>query len=141
MISNIPTELAEFDTSKIFAEKIAWVTDNIGAKWRNILVAPDKTMIKADYLIDSTPNPALDGSSTPDWTHILYEQPFNGNSKATKKITSWKNWKQILGLEDTRIEDIPFYVHGSEDSNVRDIICRLGGDRNGDSVAILSLLI
>ncbi len=86
---------------------------DLGVMWRTILVATDKTMIKGDFLIDSLSSPH--GSFQPEWTHIVYTQPYNTQS-SSKRIQSWKTWKQVLGFGQDE-DEIPFYVHGSEDSS------------------------
>lgn len=77
-------------------EKYQWVEDQLGADWVNrIILTKDKTLIKADYLIDDKPN--ITGvESMPAWEHILYDRPYN--REVNKKRLVWTNWKSVLIL-------------------------------------------
>lgn len=75
-------------------EKFEWVDRVIGAKWvKSIILTKDKTLVKADYIIDDKPE--ITGvEHTPSWEHILYDRPYN--RKADKKRLTWSNWKSVL---------------------------------------------
>ena len=77
-------------------EKYQWVEDQLGADWVNrIILTKDKTLVKADYLIDDKPN--ITGvESMPAWEHILYDRPYN--REVNKKRLVWTNWKSVLNL-------------------------------------------
>lgn len=77
-------------------DKFNWVKNNLGEHWVNKLILTyDKTVIAGDYLIDD--NPEIKGSAIPKWEHIVFDQPYNRDSKTEKRLT-WKNWKEILQL-------------------------------------------
>ncbi|KAA0210574.1 MAG: hypothetical protein OZ913_00480 [Ignavibacteriaceae bacterium] len=77
-------------------DKFIWVKNHLGESWVNRLILTyDKTVITGDFLIDD--NPDIIGSSTPNWEHIVYDQPYNRNSKTVKRLT-WKNWKKVLSV-------------------------------------------
>jgi len=77
-------------------EKFEWVEKHLGAKWVNrIILTKDKTLVKADYIIDDKPE--ITGvENTPSWEHILYDCPYNRG--INKRRITWKNWKSILEL-------------------------------------------
>lgn len=79
-------------------EKYAWVEKNLGYEWvKRTILTKDKTLVFGDYLIDDKPQP--EGVRKPYWEHILYEMPYNGSVKEKRRL-NWKNWKEILKLED-----------------------------------------
>jgi 5'-nucleotidase len=77
-------------------EKFEWVDRVLGSSWVNrIILTKDKTLVKADYIIDDKPE--ITGiEHTPSWQHILYDQPYN--REVNRKRLTWNNWKNILGL-------------------------------------------
>ena len=81
-------------------EKYKWVENIIGPNWvRKIILTKDKTLIKADYLIDD--KPVITGvESEPGWEHILYDRTYNRHND--KRRVTWENWKDIL-LSSARV--------------------------------------
>lgn len=77
-------------------EKYEWVENYLGADWVNrVILTKDKTIIKADYLIDDKPN--ITGvENMPVWEHIVYDRPYN--REVDKRRLDWGNWKSVLGL-------------------------------------------
>jgi len=78
-------------------EKFEWVDRVLGSQWvSNIILTKDKTLVKADYLIDDKPN--ITGvENTPDWEHIVYDQPYNREIDNKRRLT-WGNWKSVLRI-------------------------------------------
>ena len=77
-------------------EKYHWVFDNLGDDWvNNIILTKDKTIVRGDVLIDDMPE--VKGSMTPEWDHVIFDQPYNRNIKDRKRLT-WSNWKEILEI-------------------------------------------
>lgn len=76
-------------------EKYEWVEKFLGADWvKRLILTKDKTLVKADYLIDDKPE--ITGAETvPAWEHILYDRPYNRG--ANRKRLTWANWKEVLG--------------------------------------------
>lgn len=75
-------------------EKYKWVEKFIGPPWvKKLILTKDKTVIKADYLIDDKPE--ITGvEKVPSWEHILYDRPYN---RATnKRRITWETWKDVL---------------------------------------------
>ena len=87
-------------TSPLFAykncvlEKFEWVDRVLGSEWvKRIILTGDKTLVKADYLIDD--NPAIKGvESVPDWEQIIYDRPYNRDMN--KKRITWQTWRAVL---------------------------------------------
>jgi 5'-nucleotidase len=78
-------------------EKFQWVDEHLGHSWiRQLVLTSDKTLVRADILIDD--KPVISGVETPNWEHILYDQPYN-RSDTTKRRLTWQNWKSVLGLD------------------------------------------
>ena len=77
-------------------EKFEWVENHLGSYWtKRIILTKDKTLIKADYIIDDKPE--ITGvESVPGWEHILYDRPYNRD--VNKKRLTWENWKAVLGF-------------------------------------------
>lgn len=75
-------------------EKYRWVDRHLGKAWvKKIIMTKDKTLIKADILVDD--KPSVTGVEIPSWKHVLYSRPYNKNVDAKRRLT-WKNWKEIL---------------------------------------------
>lgn len=75
-------------------EKFEWVDKVLGSQWVDrLLLTKDKTLIKADYLIDDKPN--ITGvEDMPSWEHIVYDCPYNRG--VNKRRITWENWKDVL---------------------------------------------
>lgn len=75
-------------------EKYKWVETFLGAAWvKKIILTKDKTIIKADYLIDDRPE-VTGLESNPAWEHILYDRPYNRG--VNKRRLTWENWKDVI---------------------------------------------
>jgi 5'-nucleotidase len=75
-------------------EKFEWVNEHLGPEWtEKIILTKDKTLVRADILIDDRPE--LPGVDTPTWEHILFEAAYNDNLPEKRRI-NWQNWKMVL---------------------------------------------
>jgi 5'-nucleotidase len=75
-------------------EKYEWVEAQLGKAWTGrVIMTRDKTIVRADYLIDD--NPDIRGLDTPTWEHIIYDQPYNRHITDKRRLT-WDNWKAVL---------------------------------------------
>jgi 5'-nucleotidase len=75
-------------------EKYEWIEEHLGKAWVDkIVITKDKTLVKGDFLIDDKPE--ITGSDTPQWEHILYDQPYNRHLSLQRRLT-WDNWKSII---------------------------------------------
>ena len=77
-------------------EKFEWVDRVLGPDWvKHIIITKDKTLVKADYIIDDKPE--ITGvEKTPGWEHILYDCPYNKD--VNRRRLTWKTWKSVLGF-------------------------------------------
>ena len=75
-------------------EKYEWVEKYLGPSWVNkIILTKDKTVIKADFLIDDKPE--ITGvEKQPGWEHILYDRPYN--SAIERRRLTWETWKDVI---------------------------------------------
>lgn len=75
-------------------EKYKWVESFLGPAWvKKLILTKDKTIIKADYLIDDRPE--VKGlESNPTWEHILYDRPYNRD--VNKRRLTWENWRDVI---------------------------------------------
>lgn len=74
------------------ADKLRWLDTHIGEGWsQRAVVTPDKTVIKGDWLIDDKPN--IHGlKEVPDWTQIVFDQPYNREVTTQPRLMSWEEW-------------------------------------------------
>lgn len=87
--------------SACFSEKHAWVREHFGDDYtRRLIIIKDKTLIRADILVDDHPEPAKKGLLFPAWEHVVYDQPYNQGYPG-RRIT-WREFldepKILLGL-------------------------------------------
>ena len=75
-------------------EKFEWVEQNLGPQWvKRIILTKDKTLVKADILIDDKPE--ITGvEKSPGWEHIIYDRP--DNRSLNRKRLTWASWKSII---------------------------------------------
>ena len=77
-------------------EKFKWVENNLGIEWvDNIILTNDKTLIKGNVLIDDKPN-ILGVNPTPEWTHIIFDQPYNREIVDKIRLTLWSDWRGVI---------------------------------------------
>lgn len=75
-------------------EKYEWVEAHLGAAWtQHMILIRDKTLIRADILIDD--RPAIAGADPPTWEHVLYDQPYNRAVRDKRRLT-WATWETVL---------------------------------------------
>lgn len=67
-------------------DKAFWIRKNLGPEWeQRLIIAPDKSMIRGDALVDDAIKPEWVPRST--WKPIVFEAPFNG--PGTKHGEDW----------------------------------------------------
>lgn len=75
-------------------EKYQWIAQHLGYEWtKKIIVARDKTLIYADFLIDDKSE--ITGLKKPYWKYVLFDKPYNRNVNTEPRIT-WETWEKIL---------------------------------------------
>lgn len=85
-------------------EKYEWVEKHLGREWTGkIILTRDKTFVKGNILIDDSPS--VSGIWEQEWTHILYDQPYNRNVEMPR--VTWatiddlvNEWKEKLNRAD-----------------------------------------
>jgi 5'-nucleotidase len=76
-------------------EKHGWIMRHFGKKWtEKIILTRDKTLVHGDVLIDDKPE--VTGAMVPSWKHVYFDQPYNRENLARKRITSWKHWREVI---------------------------------------------
>lgn len=76
------------------SDKLAWLEKHIGAGWAaRAIITSDKTSVRGDLLIDDKPK--IKGEMTPEWEHILFDQPYN-QGESQRRIKSWAEWEHVL---------------------------------------------
>jgi hypothetical protein len=58
----IVAEKGDEFSKKVIDEKYQWIWNNLGGGWFEILVTPDRTLLKADWFISPHPNPGSFGT-------------------------------------------------------------------------------
>jgi 5'(3')-deoxyribonucleotidase len=48
----IHIHMAHNSNPKLLVDKVQWITDNLGKSWRNIIITPDKSLLKGNFFID-----------------------------------------------------------------------------------------
>ncbi|MFB6212499.1 MAG: 5'-3'-deoxyribonucleotidase [Candidatus Magasanikbacteria bacterium] len=77
-----------------FSEKVRWVEKHLGEGFvRRTILTKDKTLIKGDILIDDNPN--VEGFKNPEWSHFIFDRPYNREIKSKERI-SWGDWEKTL---------------------------------------------
>jgi 5'-nucleotidase len=85
--------LAEFRDCVL--EKYEWVDTHLGPAWTTTLILTrDKTLVRGDVLIDD--NPEVRGRVTPEWRHVVFDQPYNRAADARFRLGSWRSWREVL---------------------------------------------
>jgi 5'-nucleotidase len=75
--------------------KYEWVERELGESFvKKLIVTKDKTLVKADVLIDDRPE--VTGSAKPEWELILFNATYNINLKDKKRL-DWSNWQDVIG--------------------------------------------
>lgn len=78
------------------SDKIAWIARYYGSHWaQRVILTTDKTLVRGDVLIDDRPD--ITGAETPEWEHVLFSQPYNRHITNQRRISSWSEWRNILG--------------------------------------------
>lgn len=75
-----------------FYNKSEWFFNNLPFLKNQLVITHDKTIIKADYLIDDKAE--ITGiNSSPEWKHILFNQPWNQYKQEGYhvRIDGWRN--------------------------------------------------
>ncbi|MFP4096538.1 MAG: 5' nucleotidase, NT5C type [Cyclobacteriaceae bacterium] len=87
----IVTAAMEFPDS--LAHKYCWLQEHFPfLHWKNFVFCGDKSIIKADYLIDDHAKNLLHFSGEP----IMYSSPHNMNDKRFRRVNNWQEVAEIF---------------------------------------------
>lgn len=76
------------------SDKLNWIIDHYGSHWAaRVVITADKTIVRGNVLIDD--KPAITGSMTPEWEHVLFDQPYNRDINRPR-ITDWSQWREVI---------------------------------------------
>ena len=83
------------------SDKLNGIIKHYGSHWASrVVITSDKTVVCGDFLIDDKPE--IKGSMEPEWTQILFDQPYNQHVISKPRIRQWtddlfdiiaKEWK------------------------------------------------
>ena len=91
------TSPTPFQYETCVAEKYAWVREYLGSEFlERIIITRDKSVIRGKVLIDDKPH-VKGQCDTPDWTQILFEQPYNLEVNDKPRMCKWSDWRKVLG--------------------------------------------
>ena len=90
------------------SDKVRWLSCLFG-RWAaiNCHLTHDKTLIRADVLIDD--KPTIDGRCRPFWQHIYYDQPWNREAhmdrygvpkdrRGVARLHRWSDWRTLIQI-------------------------------------------
>lgn len=91
---------------KCLQDKSDWVEKHLGddARRRMILTG-DKTLLRADYLIDD--KPSITGEYTPMWQQIIFDQPYNQGIRGLR-LMDWSQWEMYIQLLEEREKSLQY---------------------------------
>lgn len=70
-------------------DKARWLAEHIGDGWeRRLILAPDKSMVRGDVLLDDAPKP--EWLLRAEWVPVIYPWAFNGEHSLWGDIPSWR---------------------------------------------------
>lgn len=78
------------------SDKKNWIMEHLGEFWaRRLILSRDKTLVRGDLLIDDRPD--VHGVADPEWTHVLFDQPYNDHVPASERLRmhGWADWSRI----------------------------------------------
>jgi 5'-nucleotidase len=82
------------DFQNCVLEKYEWVAEHLGPDWiPRLVLTKDKTLVRADILVDDRPE--VEGAETPEWEHVVFDQPYNRHVTDRRRIT-WETWRSLL---------------------------------------------
>jgi 5'-nucleotidase len=80
-------------------EKTEWVLNHLGVDYvKRLILAPDKTLVRGDFLIDDRPDADRAGLLTPVWEHVVFDCPYNRAVVGKRRLAAWRDWRAVLGL-------------------------------------------
>lgn len=68
-------------------DKAAWLRDHFPMLERRLIIAPDKSLVQGDLLLDDAPHPAWFGSAS--WRPVIFSCAFNGAGSEWAGLPRW----------------------------------------------------
>lgn len=75
-------------------EKAAWLREHFPYLEDRLFIAPDKSLVWGDILLDDAPKPKWFHRS--QWNPVIYDCPYNGAGSVWAKLPRW-TWGQPIG--------------------------------------------
>lgn len=90
------TSPSQFNYGGSAAGKYQWCKQWLGEDWMpHLIITRDKTVVRGRVLIDD--KPSIHGAcASPEWTQIIFEQPYNVKVADKPRMTSWSQWRLML---------------------------------------------
>lgn len=77
------------------SDKFAWVIEHLGEEWaQRLILTMDKTAVVGDVLIDDKPK--IHGKVVPEWTHVVFDAPWNQEEHDKPRVMDWSDWKSVV---------------------------------------------
>lgn len=77
------------------SDKKTWLRLYLGDEWaKRLILTKDKTLVRGDILIDDRPD--VLGVAEPEWTHVLFSQPYNDHVIDKPRMDGWSAWQSVL---------------------------------------------
>lgn len=74
-------------------EKYEWTVGYLGQAFADrMILTKDKTLVRGHILIDDKPE--VTGCCVPEWTHVIYTQPYNVAVPGPR--LTWADWREVL---------------------------------------------
>lgn len=79
-------------------DKLDWVSKVLGDEWaQRVIITKDKTLVHGDILVDDKPE--ISGVRTPNWEHVLFDQPYN-QGLAQRRLLNWSDWPALVASKN-----------------------------------------
>lgn len=78
-------------------DKAAWLAEHFGDEWvQRLILAPDKSMVRGDVLLDDAPKPEWFGRA--DWWPVIFPEPWNAAVYPDLPTWDWSSDPRELAL-------------------------------------------
>jgi len=85
----------EINNPTCASDKVAWLHQHFGEWWANrLILTRDKTLVRGHILIDDRPD--VNGVVEPEWTHVLFDQPYNDHVNDKIRLNDWDDWRYVV---------------------------------------------
>jgi 5'-nucleotidase len=77
------------------SEKFQWLCEYFPSLKKKLIIAPDKSLIKGDFLLDDAHKVRWLESGRAEWEPVMFRSPYNGDGSKWGHIRSW-TWGEPL---------------------------------------------